>query len=252
MSKKIIVANWKMNPKSTTVAKSIIDSIKKSFGRANFKGKKSIVICPPSAYLGIFEKLPKNISLGVQDLSVYSGGALTGEVGADMLKSVGVNFCIVGHSERRSMGETPEIISKKIRRALENKITPIICIGEKTRDGDGQFFIDLRSNIESTLAGVSKNEASKIILAYEPLWAISTEGKGAITPELLRETTIFIRRTLSELYGNKIGTKIAILYGGSVNAKNSKEIVTLGGVDGLLVGKSSLNPKEFIQIVLSI
>lgn len=169
-----------------------------------------------------------------------------------MLKSVGVNFCIVGHSERRAMGETVEIISKKIKRALENKITPIVCIGEKSRDAEGQFFIDLRSIIESTLAGISKNDVTKIILAYEPLWAISTEGKGAITAELLRETSIFIRRTLSELYGNKIGTKIPILYGGSVNSKNAKEIVVTGGVDGLLIGKASLNSKEFIQIVASI
>ena len=252
MTKKIIVANWKMNPKSKNLARAIIDPIKKTLGRVNFKNKKSVVICPPNAYLGIFEKLPKNISLGAQDLSIYGAGALTGEVGGDMLKSVGVNFCIIGHSERRAMGETAEIISKKISRALENKITPIICVGEKTRDGEGQFFIDLRSIIESTLAGVSKNESSKIILAYEPLWAISTEGKGAITPELLRETSIFIRRTLSELYGNKIGIKIPILYGGSVNAKNAKEIVTVGGVDGLLIGKASLNSKEFIQIVASI
>ncbi|MEI8337758.1 MAG: triose-phosphate isomerase [bacterium] len=252
MNKKIIVANWKMNPKSFLQAKAILEPIKKAFLRNDFKGKKSIVICPPHAYLGLFEKLPKNISLGAQDLSIYSKGALTGEVGGDMLKSVGVNFCIIGHSERRAMGETPEIISKKITRALENKITPIICFGENKRDIEGQFFADIRSIIEATLAGVSKANASKIVLAYEPLWAISTEGNGAITPELLRETAIFIRRTLSELYGNKIGIKIPILYGGSVNVKNAKDIVIQGEVDGLLIGKVSLNAKEFIQIVSSI
>ncbi|MFA6463552.1 MAG: triose-phosphate isomerase [Candidatus Paceibacterota bacterium] len=252
MNKKIIVANWKMNPRSLTLAKTILDPIKKTFQRANFKGKKTIVICPPNSFLGIFDKPIKNISLGAQDLSIYSSGALTGEVGGSMLKSVGVNYVIIGHSERRAMGETPEIISKKILRALENKITPIICMGENKRDTEGQFFIELRSIIESTLAKVSKTTASKIILAYEPLWAISTEGNGAITPELLRETSIFIRRTLSELYGNKIGTKISILYGGSVNTKNAKEIVSLGEVDGLLIGKESLNSKDFIQIVSSI
>ncbi len=252
MNKKIIVANWKMNPKSFVQAKAILEPIKKTFQRTDFKGKKSIVICPPHAYLGLFEKKQKNISLGAQDLSIYKNGAITGEVGGDMLKSVGVDFVIVGHSERRAMGETSEIISQKISRALENKITPIICFGEKTRDIEGQFFSDIRSIIESTLSGVSKANASKIVLAYEPLWAISTEKNGAITPELLCETSIFIRRTLSELYGNKIGIKIPILYGGSVNTKNAKEIVTLGGVDGLLIGKVSLNSKEFIQIVSSI
>ena len=222
MNKKIIVANWKMNPKSLVIAKAILEPIKKTFQRSNFNGKKSVVICPPYSYFGIFEKMPKSISLGAQDLSIYKNGALTGEVGGDMLKSVGVDFCIIGHSERRAMGDTSEIISQKISRALENKITPIICFGEKTRDSEGQFFSDIRSILESTLSGVSKANASKIVLAYEPLWAISTEKNGAITSELLQETSIFIRRTLSELYGNKIGVKIPILYGGSVNINSRR------------------------------
>ncbi|MEI6478664.1 MAG: triose-phosphate isomerase [bacterium] len=249
---KIIVANWKMNPKTLVAAKDILDPIKKAFQRANLKGKKTIVICPPQSFFGIFEKLPKNISLGAQDLSVYPSGAYTGEVSGGMLRSAGVSFVIIGHSERRAMGETTEILSKKIKRAFENKITPIICIGEKTRDSDGQFFIEIRSIIESTLKGISKTEVSKIVIAYEPLWAISTEGKSAINPELLRETSIFIRRTLSELYGNKVGIKVPIIYGGSVNVKDAKEIISMGEVDGLLIGKDSLISKDFIQIISSI
>ncbi len=252
MAKKIIVANWKMNPNSFAEAKAIFNNLKKSLRPKKSKTRKEVVICPPLPYFGIFENLPKGMLLGSQDISLKDPGAFTGEVGAKIIKNSGGSFCIVGHSERRAMGETSETVSKKILKAVNCKLTPIVCVGEKIRDKDGQFFLTIRSIIESSLHGVSKNNAQKLIIAYEPIWAVGSAAKGAINPEVLCETSVFIRRTLSEIYGNKIGTKIPLIYGGSVDEKDCKELVEIGKVDGFLIGRASLKPKIFSKIIASL
>lgn len=252
MTKKIIVANWKMNPDSLASAKSIFNDLKKSLRPKKSKNKKEIVFCPPLPYFSIFQNLPKGVFLGAQDISLKDPGAFTGEVGAKLIKNSGAGFCIIGHSERRAMGETAEIVSQKIAKAINFKLTPIVCIGEESRDKDGQFFLVLRSMIDSSLQGVTKNNASKIIIAYEPIWAVGKESKGAIAPEVLLETSVFIRKTLCEMYGNKIGTKIPVIYGGSVDEKDAKEILEIAKVDGFIIGRASLNPKVFSKIISSL
>ena len=244
--KKFVIANWKMNPATLKEASSLFSEVKK-FGR---KYPVNVVICAPYPFLGtISEKVSQNVSVGAQNVSTEKQGAFTGEVSAKMLATTKVSYVIVGHSERRRLGETGEQISKKTLQALSERLTPVICIGEKERDGEGLFFNAIKEALTESLAGVSKVQISKVIIVYEPVWAISTEGKGAMDPHSIQETVIFIRKVLSDKYGKNIATKVRIIYGGSVDGENAHDVVTLGGCDGVLVGKASLKVKKFEPIL---
>jgi triosephosphate isomerase len=246
-SKKIIIGNWKMNPLTLKQAEKLFSDVIK--GVSSIK-KTEIVICAPSIYL---EKLTKirtsKIKLGAQDAFFGNVGAFTGEVSGQMLYDLGVRYVILGHSERRSMGENNITINKKIRDALSAGLRPILCVGESMRDASHSYFNLVKTQLEECLAGVSKNFTSKIIIAYEPVWALSsTANRKDATPDNSREMTIFIRKILFDKYGRE-ASKIRIIYGGSANEKDAPEFLTNGGVDGLLPGRASLDAPKFTDII---
>lgn len=244
--KKIIIGNWKMNPLSSKEAEKLFDNMAKGMPKTK---KTEVVICPPFVFLERMKKISKKITLGAQDAFYGDTGAFTGEISSEMLSLVGVKYVILGHSERRELGEKESDINKKIKSALSSQISPILCVGEKERDAEHNYFNYVKNELEEGLAGVSKNLISKIIIAYEPIWAISsTPSRRDATPEDSMEMAIFIRKIISDKFGkDAYGTRI--IYGGSVGVKNAGEFLSNGGVDGLLLGKTSLGSEKFLEVV---
>ncbi len=249
MVNKIVVGNWKMNPLSLKEAEKLFTNISKSV--SNIK-KTEIIICPPFIYLEKLKKISKKIYLGAQDTFGRDTGAYTGEVSGDMLYDIGVRYVILGHSERRSIlngiGESNDTINKKLKASIAAGLNPILCVGENTRDENHEYLSFIKTQLEESLDGVSKNFISKIIIAYEPVWAI---GKGALParPEEFLEMSIFIKKILSDKFGLKMIEGIKIIYGGSVDEKNTLDFISKGRADGFLVGRASLNEKKFSNIV---
>ncbi len=210
-----------------------------------------VVFCPPYTALSDVSELimDTDIQLGAQDLYWQDEGAFTGEVSGKMLKDAGCKFVIIGHSERRQFfGETNETVNKKIPAALSSGLTPIVCIGENLSEREkGSTFKVLTDHIENGLRGLSPEDAQKMIIAYEPVWAIGT-GKTA-TPAQAQEAHKFIRDLLKKLYTEEIATGIRIQYGGSVKPENAFELIKQPDIDGALVGGASLSVEGFSQIV---
>lgn len=245
MIKKIVIANWKMNPVSLKEAEKLFTQTVKSI--LDVKNIE-IVSCVPFLYLEKLKKISKKIYLGAQDAFYIDKGAYTGEVSSEMLYNTGVRYVILGHSEKRAMGENNNDINKKIKASLNTGLIPILCIGENVRDEDHEYLSFVKKQIEECLNGVSKNSVSKVVIAYEPVWAI---GKGAIpaTSEEFREMNIFIKKILSDKFGVKEIANIRIIYGGSVDEKNTEDFIKNGKADGFLVGRASLDIKKFSKIV---
>ena len=246
-SKKLIIANWKMNPQSKKEAEIIFNNISKFL-----KDNKSsdIVICPPFPFLYIKDKIKnKKIKIGSQDVFYEKEGSYTGEISASQLKDLGVEYVLIGHSERRSLGDTNVIINKKIISSLKSKINPIFCIGESDRDSNGFYLSFIKKQIEEGLSGVTKLQIKNIVIAYEPIWAIGSNAIREANASEFIEIKIFIKKILSDIYGMKIANETKILYGGSVNPLNAESFIKEGGADGLLVGRDSLNPKKFCEII---
>jgi triosephosphate isomerase (TIM) len=245
IKKKIVIGNWKMNPLSLKEAEKLFTDIAKSVSDIR---KTEIVICPPFLYLEKLKKFSRKISLGGQNAFWGDVGAYTGEVSAEMLYNIGAKYVIAGHSERRAMQENNSDINKKIKAAVGAGLMPILCVGENIRDENHEYLNFVKTQIEECLKGVSKNSISKIIIAYEPVWAI---GQGAFpaTPEEFREMNIFIRKILSDKFGVEIVENVRIIYGGSVDEKNTESFVKDGKADGFLVGRASLNMEKFFKII---
>ncbi len=249
MKKIFVIGNWKCNPTSLSEAKSLFLSINKKIQK---KRKIETVICPPFVYLFPLAQLNRNhkIILGAQDAFFENKGAFTGQVSPKMLKDLGCKYVIVGHSEKRVLGEKNEIINKKIHILLKENLTPILCIGENKEEREGkQTFERIKNQIQEGLKKVAKKYLHKVIIAYEPIWAIGTNRP--CPPESVLTISIFIRKTFSTLFGLKKTDKITILYGGSVNANNAKKYVEEARIDGLLIGNSSLRAEEFLKIIFS-
>lgn len=211
--------------------------------------KTDVVICPPFIYLEKLKKISKKISLGAQDVFYGDVGAFTGEVSTEMLYSMGVRYVIIGHSERRAMGEDSEIINKKIKSALASSLTPVLCVGESVRDENHEYFNLVKNQILECLNGISKNSISSVIIAYEPVWALSsTVPRKDATAEDSREMSVFIRKVLADKFGTSAGNT-RVIYGGSSSEKNAEDFLTNGGVDGLLAGRASLDPKKFSEMI---
>lgn len=248
--KKLVVANWKMNPYSTEEAGAIFNGIKGIIGEMS---KIEVVICPPSIYLDALSRQGglNKIRLGAQDASPFENvGPHTGEVSVQMLKKSEAEYVIVGHSERRAMGETDTIVNKKVIAALSSGIKPILCIGEEVRDAGGEFFNFVKRQIDDCLKNVDKTLLKNLVMAYEPVWAISGgKDSSADNPEATFEMAEFIKKCLAEHAGEVYSGKIPIIYGGSVSSKNAGDFLSKGGVSGLLVGKNSLDPVEFGKIL---
>lgn len=248
MHKKIIVGNWKMNPTSEKEAKVLFRLFSKMFPTRN--KNIEVVICPPFVYMPLAKKeLKKSLVLGSQSIGPEEKGAYTGEVSSSMLIDLGVQYVLVGHSERRMLGETDSILNKKIKLSLSKDITPILCVGERDRDATHQYFSFIKEQLEKGLVGVNKKSLKDIIIAYEPVWAIGKDAVRQATPEECQEIVIFIKKVISEFFNTKNIAEIRVLYGGSVDEKNAEIFLKDGGIDGLLVGRASLEPSTFKKII---
>ena len=241
LMKKLIVANWKMNPKSFKEASALFGAVK-----AGAKGAKNVevIICPPAVWLSKF-KASGAVKLGAQNCHWETEGAYTGELSARMIADAGANFVIVGHSERRQyMGETNAIINLKIKAALKARLKPILCVGEKEGEEMG-LVVEEQTTLG--LAGLSVNQMKDLIVAYEPVWAIGT-GQGC-QPDNALSANLFIKRTLTKLYSRFLADKTPVLYGGSVTSADCASYITDAQMDGVLVGGASLDSKEFNKII---
>lgn len=244
---KLVIGNWKMNPTTLVDAKRTFTTFKKQ--RRTDTGVTT-VLCPPMPFIDALKKTytGTKVFFGAQDVSWRSEGAHTGEVGTQMLQSIGVRFVIVGHSERRAQGETDEIVTEKARVALTAGLHTVLCIGETTRDSQGHYLRVLKEQMNESLRSITKPMLKKLIIAYEPVWAIG-EGNQAMTTHDLHQMVLFIKKHLIEHYGRSSADAISIIYGGSVDDANAHQIVYESGVDGLLVGRNSLNPYVFSKII---
>jgi triosephosphate isomerase (TIM) len=246
MAKPILVANWKNRPDSIESAEALTKNLAK---RSSLYKKLLFSIAPPLPYFEMVTKRSRSFAkLSSQDISLVSKGAHTGEVGSEILKSFGVKFAIVGHSERRLAGESNEVVSEKVRVALRAGISPILCVGELARDDEGGHLEFLRDQIKSSLEGVKRAEATRLILAYEPVWAIGKEAKDALGPRDLSESIMFVKKTLTDIFGRPIANKIPILYGGSVEPANAESLYHESNIRGFLVGHASLHSKDLSSI----
>jgi len=248
--KKLIIANWKMNPKSLLEAESLW---KKIIAVSKNSKNALVVVCPPFPFLPLGKKLKsKSVATGAQDVFRDPLGAHTGEVSASMLTSLGVRYVIIGHSDKRKEGDTNAIVNQKMITALKAKIEPILCIGESVRDDNGFYLGFIKNQIHECLAHIPKNQVKNIIIAYEPIWSISTNPNAIEdTPEDSMEMSIFIRKVLSDSLSPTVAKDIRIIYGGSINDKNAEGFLSRGGVSGVLVGGASLDPKKFNSIINS-
>ncbi len=244
--KKLVVANWKMYQETSQDASRLLSSIKRRIKHA----RADVVVCVPSIFLQAAGKALRgsNLVAGAQDVSRFGEGAYTGEVSARMLKAAGATHVIVGHSERRSMGEDEATIAEKLLRTLEEKLIPILCVGEKTRDSSGRHFAVIEAQLRSAL-GRGGKKLPVLVIAYEPVFAIGKGADAALKPMELQETAIFIRKTVASLFGRTGGLSVPILYGGSVEAANARGLMKEGGIQGFMVGHASTNPVEFAEIV---
>lgn len=242
----LVVGNWKLNPTTSLEVKELVNGIKKKVSKVT--GAK-IVIAPPFLFISEVSKLIKNtnVLIGAQDTYFEDRGPFTGEVSPALLTPFGVSYVIVGHSERRAMGETDEQVNKKIQALLKRKLTPIVCIGEKTRDKQGSFFNGIENQIRQLAAGLTAQQLQKVVIAYEPIWAIGTGATA--TAEDVKEMQIFIVSVLTKLYDRKVADKIHLLYGGSVKSSNASDLHQNGGMNGFLVGGASLLAEEFATII---
>ncbi len=245
MKKKILVANWKNHPESLTEVKTLISGLSR---QAKLYKKLVTVIAPPSTYLETVSPRVKSFaSLGAQDVFALPG-TYTGTISPEILQNFGVKLVIVGHSERRALGETDKTVSQKVRTALKAGMTPLLCVGERARDPEGSYFEFISEELKHSLEGVKKNEAaSKLIIAYEPIWAIGKKAKDAMQPSDLSQMNIFIKKVLTGLFGRETAERIPVLYGGSVEPLNAESLMQTG-VRGFLVGHASLNAKSFAEI----
>ena len=246
MRKPFIAGNWKMN-KNAKEAVSLAKKLKNNL--KNIKDR-DVLICPGFAALCcVYEEIKgSNIRLGAQDMHSEDDGAFTGEVSPLMLKDF-CEYVILGHSERRQLfNETDESVNKKIKKALEHGLKPILCIGEslEERENDKTFDI-IKNQLKKSLKNINKKEIKEIIIAYEPVWAIGT-GKTA-TPGQAEEVHAFIREWVGKNYGSEAADKLRILYGGSVKPENAKELMEKEDIDGALVGGASLDAESFSKIV---
>lgn len=250
MRKKVIAGNWKMN-NDLAESQNLISKLKSGLSGEEFNC--DVIICPPFTSLSEAASLIKGspIKLGGQNVHEEDNGAFTGEISAGMLLSVGCEFVIIGHSERRTIyKESDELINKKIKKSLAKGLKPIFCVGETLEQReDGTTKDVIKHQIVKGLAQVSKGELEKIILAYEPVWAIGT-GKTA-SPEQAQEVHEFIRNLISQEYGKDSAEKLIIQYGGSVKPDNAKELLSQNDIDGALVGGACLKADSFISIIKS-
>lgn len=246
--KAIVVANWKMNPATMREAKKLFDATKKALDEAP---SISLIIAPPSIYL---RELASNyrgrrISFASQNAHFEAKGDFTGEVSLLQIKNAGADHVLVGHSERRAMGETNEDTQKKIAAALGAKVIPILCVGESERGSGGEHFSVVKEQVRVALFGLTQSSLCRVIVAYEPGWAIG--GETTITPQEMHTISIFISKTIVDMFG-EVGHRVKILYGASIGEQNAAAMMRDSTVKGLIVGHVSRIPERFEALLQSI
>ncbi len=250
MSRKVIIAgNWKMN-KTAAEGKALVEALKPLVADV-CPDVADIVVCPPFTTLAAVVEAAKgsNIKVGAQNVHWAASGAFTGEISAAMLKEAGVEYVIIGHSERRQyFGETDATVNQRLKAALAAGLKPIVCVGEllEEREG-GRTEQVLAAQLTGGLAGLTPEEMTRVVIAYEPVWAIGT-GKTA-TPEMAELTHNFIRCTLNDLFGKEVGEGVRIQYGGSMKAENAGELVAQRNIDGGLIGGAALKADSFAALI---
>lgn len=246
MRRKVIAGNWKMNMlpnEAISFIEGLAPKVKDS--------KNEVILCVPytDLFYALLNAQGTNIKIGAQNMHWEENGAYTGEISAKMLKCIGVEYVIIGHSERRQyFAETDETVNKKVKKALQEGLKPIVCVGETLEQREKEKTEEVISKqIEIGLEGLEEKDFETLLIAYEPIWAIGT-GKTA-TSEQANETIRTIRKKVVEMYGNMAGASVIIQYGGSVKASNAQELFTTSDIDGGLVGGASLKVDEFEKIV---
>ncbi len=246
MRRPLFAGNWKMY-KTLGEGLALVRGLAQALKGI---GDRDIVVCPPAPLLAPIAEALKgsDIAVGAQNIYYEKEGAFTGEWSCAMLKSVGVTYVIIGHSERRAIfGETDGDVQKKTTKALKEGLIPIMCVGETLKEREeGETFAVLQRQVHAGLAGIPEDLAAKVVIAYEPVWAIGT-GKTA-TPEQGQEAHAFIRKEVARLYHTRLADGMRILYGGSVKPGNVKELVAQSDIDGALVGGASLKVEDFAAI----
>jgi triosephosphate isomerase len=246
LRKPFIAGNWKMY-KTAKEAAEFAQAFKESYVASDVQ----VAICAPFTQLGVLVEAFKGtgIKVGAQNMHFEQEGAFTGEVSGAMLKELGVDYCIIGHSERRQyFAETDETVNKKLHAAFKYDILPILCVGEVLQERDeGRALEVVSAQTKAALEGLDAGQVEKLTVAYEPVWAIGT-GRTA-TPEQADEMCGHIRSVIADLYGEEVAENVIIQYGGSVKPNNASELMNMYEIDGALVGGASLNPVDFMEIV---
>lgn len=250
MRKNIVAGNWKMNlnfEEGVSLFSEVVNMVKDEV-----VGNQEVVVCSPFIHLNTISKLAsssKNVFIGAQNIHQAESGAFTGEISASQAKSVGADYVILGHSERRAyFGETDATLALKVDAALKHGLAPIFCIGETKEEREsGRFFEVIKTQLEQGIFHLDTADFSKLVLAYEPVWAIGT-GLTA-SPEQAQEVHAFIRATVANKYGESVADELTILYGGSCNPSNAATLFSQNDIDGGLIGGASLKSRDFLEIV---
>jgi len=249
----LIIANWKMNPATVKAAARLARDIE--HGIATLRGAEA-VIAPPFPFLAAVGGALRRGRLGAQDVAAAGGGPYTGEVSAAMLRDFGVRYVMIGHSERRRLfGESNELINSKVRQALRSGLRPVIAVGEELRESQAVVPSAIAEELFRAIAGIPRRSLAQAVIAYEPVWAISTTpGARPDTPDNAARRAIYIRKLLTRHLGARVADSIRVIYGGSVSIANAAGFVSrdIRGMEGLLVGGASLNAKEFVAIVQAV
>ncbi len=245
MRKPLIAGNWKMH-KTRDEALQFIYAVANDLPSRQYV---DTVICPQAPVLrDLVKRQGEQLRIGAQTMHEATEGAYTGEVSAALLENIGVDYVIIGHSERREhFAETDDAVNRKLHQAFRYDLTPILCIGEKLEEREGNRTEDVvAKQLDIALKGLGKDQVERLVIAYEPIWAIGT-GKTA-TVEQAEETIAFIRRRVKETYDEAVSEQVRILYGGSVNPENLPAMLKTANIDGALIGGASLNAKDFLTM----
>lgn len=248
VKKRLVIGNWKTYIESNEDARKLAVSLR---SKVRAVSGVEVWLAPPYPLLPTVAEVLQSspIKVGAQALSAYPGGKHTGEVSAKMLKQVGAQFALVGHSERRAQGEGDEQVRAQLLQALQAKLTAVLCVGEHERMQDGSHFSFIERQLVVALDALPPK--AKVIIAYEPVWAIGKSAEDAMQPADLEQMAIFIRKTLVETLDRSAGLKIPILYGGSVEPANARKLLAESGVNGFLVGHASVELEPFLEIIKS-
>ena len=242
---KLIMGNWKMNGNSQSIAELCQGISQSKFDES----KVSVAVFPSSVYVKeVIVQLPSQIGVGLQNITFYNDGAYTGELSENMLQDIGCDYVLIGHSERRSLfGETDEDVFKKLQKVIDTQVTPVVCIGESLEDRQGgKLEKVLKDQLDLILQNLSVQQLKKIVIAYEPVWAIGTGVVASL--EQVQETHQFIRSLIAKI-DEVLAKNIKLVYGGSLKAENARDILSLPDVDGGLIGGASLKASEFNEII---